>query len=298
MGPTPIGAFVYKRPHHTERMLTSLLANPEASKAPITIYCDGARDPSDTEQVALTRAVVRRLAPAHATIVDRARNVGLANSIISGVGEMCDRYGRAIVLEDDLVFSPTTLRYLGRALDRYEEHESVMHVSAYMFPVEARLPETFLYREATCWGWATWARAWKKFEPDGRVLRDYVRDQGIEHEFNVRGSMFFMTMLEQQISGQNDSWAIRWYASMARQRGLALHPGRSFVHNVGFDGTGEHCTRSRLFDVRIHDQNVTRWAEPTAECEAAVEAMIRYRRNWYRQPTFASRVRRLLQRVL
>lgn len=298
MGQPPIGAFVYKRPQHAQRMLKSLLSNPEASTMPIYIYCDGPRNRSDVEQVSLTRAVVRQLAPPHSIIVDRAENMGLANSIISGVSEMCDRHGRAVVLEDDLIFSPTTLRYLSQSLDRYEEHEKIMHVSAYMFPVDVRLPETFLYREATCWGWATWARAWKKFEPDGRVIRDYLRNKGIEHEFDVRGSMFFTKMLEQQISGQNNSWAIRWYGSMAMNQGLALHPGKSFVHNIGFDGTGEHCTPSNLFDVEIHHQDIRNWTESPFESPAAVEAMIRYRQSWYRRrPTLAARVKRLLGKV-
>jgi hypothetical protein len=291
----PIAAFVYKRPQHAQKMLQSLLANPEITTSPFYIFCDGARDATDMADVDLTRRVVHELAPTHAVVVERSLNLGLANSIISGVSDLCDRYGRAIVIEDDLLLSPATLRYLNDALNRYETEDRVMHISAYMFPIKQELPETFFYREATCWGWATWSRAWKKFEPDGRVIREYVLENNLQHDFDVMGSMFFMTMLEQQIEGKNNSWAIRWYGSMRMQHGLALHPAKSFVRNIGFDGTGEHCTPTDIFDVKIYHQNIIKWPTLIEESSAALEAMIRYRKGWNKQRSgLLSRLRRFV----
>lgn len=289
----PIAVFVYKRPHHTRQMLASLFANPEAMVSPLYIFCDAARGVKDQGDVGFTRKVVHELAPAHAVIVERDKNLGLAASIISGVTELCNKYGRVIVIEDDLLLSQMTLRYLNQSLDRYEDVERVMHISAYMFPVAQKLPETFFYREATCWGWATWARAWKNFEPDGRVIQEYVVKNGLRHEFDVKGSMFFLTMLEHQIEGKNNSWAIRWYGTMHMHQGLALHPGKSFVKNIGFDGTGEHCNPTDIFDVSISDQTIRNFPDTIEESQIAVEAMVRYRNGWKKQSSsMLSRLRR------
>jgi len=46
-------------------------------------------------------------------------------------------------------------------------------------------------------------------------------------------------MLEDQISGKNSSWAIRWYASAFLRDKLTLYPGRSLVRNIGYD-SGTH----------------------------------------------------------
>jgi hypothetical protein len=131
----------------------------------------GPQKPDEEEGIVRTRRVVRSMVP-HARIVERDQNLGCANSIIAGVTEVCEREVRVIVVEDDLVFSPHALRYFNDALDFYEHEERVMHVAGYMYPVRRAVPEMFLYREVTCWGWATWRRAWRHFEPERVAVAD------------------------------------------------------------------------------------------------------------------------------
>ncbi len=296
----PIAVFVYNRPAHARRALESLLLNPEATESPITVYCDGPRKAEDEEYVAVTRRVVRELIPSGARVVLRESNLGLANSIISGVTEQCEGHGRTIVIEDDLVLSLAAVRYLNDALDRYRDEERVQHVSAYMFPVKGPLPPAFFYREATCWGWATWDRAWKHFEPDPAVIQEFVLSKSLVHEFDIRGSMYFWEMLEQQRTGQIDSWAVRWYGSMFMQGGLALHPYRALVRNEGFDGTGEHCGRTSEFDVEL-SESLPMLPGDIVECEEAVLAMIEYRSRPPESPArerLLTRFRRRLKRTV
>jgi hypothetical protein len=163
-----------------------------------------------------------------------------------------------------------------------------MHVSGYMYPVQARLPEAFFMREATCYGWATWARAWRHFEPDGRRIRDAVLERGARRAFNAGGTMDFLAMLEAQIAGRVDSWAIRWYGSLWLRGGLALHPGRSLVRNTGFDGSGENCTASRAWDVEPSADPVRQFPDRIAEDPAALRAMMAWRKRAGRQQRLES----------
>jgi hypothetical protein len=55
-------------------------------------------------------------------------------------------------------------------------------------------------------------------------------------------------MLAQRALGRNGSWALPWHASLFLQDRLTLHPGRSFVENIGNDGSGEHSAASAVFD--------------------------------------------------
>jgi GT2 family glycosyltransferase len=274
-----IAVFVYRRAEHARRMLRSLLANPLALKSPIRIYCDGPRGDQDAGEVARARAVVRELAPAHARVVERERNLGLARSVIAGVTEVVAEHGAAIVIEDDLELSPFALEYFNAGLERYRGEERVMHLSAYMYPVGVALPEAFFYREATCYGWATWARAWRHFEPDGRKILQAVGERGARREFDVEGAIDFFGMLEAQIAGRVDSWAIRWYGSLWMRGGLALHPGRSLVRNTGFDGSGEHSGSSESYAVELSPAPVRRFPAVIEEDATALKAMIAYRRR-------------------
>ncbi|NNE36914.1 MAG: glycosyltransferase family 2 protein, partial [Gammaproteobacteria bacterium] len=98
MTTSPIAIFVYKRPEHTKQMLISLCQNPGYESAEITVYCDGPRSNADDQDISATRGMVRKLLP-QANIVERDENLGLANSIITGVSEKCQKYGRVIVIE-------------------------------------------------------------------------------------------------------------------------------------------------------------------------------------------------------
>jgi len=232
------------------------MANAEFSDSPLYVFCDGAKSKKDIPLVRETRELIRSYELDNATIIERKENMGLANSIITGVTELCDRYGRVIVVEDDLVVSPYFLDYMNTALDTYEEYYTVMHISGYMFPVRGDLPDTFFYRAASCWGWGTWKRAWDKFEPDIHKLLAGFQDKNKRWEFDIRGTMDYYKMLKHQASGKIDSWAIRWYASVFLNDGLCLHLGKSLVNNIGHDDSGVHCGCTDAYDVNVNeDQN-------------------------------------------
>jgi GT2 family glycosyltransferase len=279
----PIALFLYNRPDHARGVLDCLARDPLMAESPLTIFCDGPKRPEDNATVAGTRAVARELAPAHAAIVERDRNLGLAGSIIAGVSALCDQYGRVIVLEDDLRPSPAALTWFNGALDRYADDERVMHVAGYMYPTGAVLPETFFYREATCWGWATWARAWARFEPDARTLLSRVRRSGRVRDFDIGGTCDYERMLYLQWRGRVDSWAIRWYASVFLSHGLCLHPARALVANEGFDGSGVHFSKpakSTRFAVEVADTAPSVFPEAVVEDAAAAKAMMAWRGAW------------------
>ena len=259
-------------------MFESLVKNPEFKHSPVYIFCDGAKNPEHLAAVAETRAIAKEFAPDHAEIVERNENLGLATSIITGVTQLTTTYGRAIVVEDDLLFASSTLRYFNQALDAYANDSQVMHISGYMFPVKANLPELFFYREATCWGWATWKRAWDKFDPDSHSLLKKIQNRKMEDEFDIGNTMGFVGMLKAQCEGRVNSWAIRWYSSISLHNGLSLHPGRSFVSNEGFDGTGVHCSPTKEFDVTTHEQILTEFPRRFEINQDALRAMQQYRR--------------------
>ena len=110
----PIVFFAYNRPEHARKALTSLQRCPEFAASPITIYVDGPKNEEGLPAVEATRAAVREVAPSHARIVCREENLGLANSIMEGVTEHCDEYGRVIVIEDDLALAAPALAVLQR----------------------------------------------------------------------------------------------------------------------------------------------------------------------------------------
>lgn len=273
----PIALFVYNRADHVERVLAALKENELACESDLTVFCDGPKSFADSRSVESTRSVVRAADGFRSVrIVEREINMGLANSIIAGVTEICAEYGRVIVLEDDLITAPCFLRFMNDALDKYQNEPLVGSIHGYWYPVSLIVPETFFLRGASCWGWATWSRAWKFFERDGSKLMADLRLRKLNNEFDLGGAKPYVRMLEDQIAGRNDSWAIRWHASAFLAGLLQLSPGRSLVRNIGFDGSGTHCDVSETYDVLLSSNAIPLAEIPIQQSEEARVALVDY----------------------
>lgn len=238
---SPIAVFVYKRLLHTQKAIESLQRNVLALESDLTIFSDGAKTKEDIEGVAAVRKYIKTIGGFRSvTVIERKENLGLSRSIIGGVTQLCNQYGSVIVVEDDLVVSPYFLQYMNQALQFYEREERVICIHGYVYPLAARLPETFFVRGADCWGWATWKRGWDLFEPDGSKLLTELKQRRLNRTFDLNGVWLGTKMLVNQVKGKNDSWAIRWHASAFLKNKLTLYPGRSLVNNIGLDGSGTH----------------------------------------------------------
>jgi GT2 family glycosyltransferase len=276
----PIALFVYNRPEHTRRTLTFLQKNQLAENSRLFIFADGARTEADKPRVEQVRQILDGITGFKSVkIIASETNLGLAESIIRGVTQLTQEYGKVIVFEDDLLSSSYTLQYFNEALDRYEHEEQVMHVGAYMYDLkDPSLPETFFYRAATSWGWATWGRAWKYFEPNIDTLMSQF-DQEKIHQFSIESSMNFWKQMLQFKSGKNNSWAIRWYASIFLKGGLTLNPSRSLIQNIGHDGSGVHSNNEDIYQVHMAQKPVSQYPTVIEENRQAYEAIKNFLKN-------------------
>ena len=279
----PIALFVYNRPDHTRRTLQFLQQNELAANSRLFIFSDGPKNAKQAEKVAEVRALIKQVHGFKSLeIIERSSNLGLANSIISGVSQLMQDFGQAIIFEDDLITSPYTLRYFNDALVRYHNEDKVMHIGAYMYPLplpeSELLPETFFFRAATSWGWATWARAWQQFNPDIEALMKQFDAEKI-HQFSIEGSMNFWKQMQELKAGKNNSWAIRWYASIFLNGGLTLNPAHSLVSNIGHDGSGVHSGINEIYNVSIYPQPVKHFPEEIKEHPLAYAGIKNFLKN-------------------
>jgi hypothetical protein len=293
----PIALFVYNRLVHTQRTIDALQKNALAPNSELIIYSDGARDVRELDVVLQVRKYLRDVDGFKSVrVVEREANVGLANAIVSGVTEVCRAHGRVIVLEDDLITSPSFLGFMNAALNLYETDELVGSIHGYWYSMKASLPQSFFLRGASCWGWATWSRAWRYFEPDGRALLTELERRNLTGAFDLEGAMSYTLMLRNQIAGKVDSWAIRWHASMFLAGKLQLSPFGSLVRNIGFDGTGTHGVLSDVYDVTLSAfDGVLERVELEESAEARTALIRYYRRN---KRSFLARIYGLIRRRL
>lgn len=293
----PIALFVYNRPEHTRRTIKFLKQNLLADESRLFIFSDASKNESSQLLVEEVREIIRSVDGfLEVQIIERKSNLGLADSIIDGVSRLVKEYGKVIVFEDDLISSSYTLQYFNDALNRYQNEDKVMHVGAYMYALnDESLPETFFYRAATSWGWATWDRAWMNFEPDIDQLISQFNSEK-KHQFSIEGTMNFWKQIEEFKSGKNNSWAIRWYASIFLKGGLTLNPSQSLINNIGHDGTGIHSGLNDIYNVVINPQPIHFFPEKIKEDQQAYLSIKKFLKN--RKGSFWQRILRFAKQSI
>lgn len=297
MTPAPILLFVYNRPEHVRQCITSLQANELAAQSPLFIYSDSAKTPESREGVEQTRRFIRDIDGfASVTIIKREQNWGLARSIIDGVTIQVNRFGRVIVMEDDLIAAPYFLQFMNDALETYKDEPRVGHIQGCDFTQDTSLPDTFLIKWTGSWGWGTWDRAWKLFNPNGKELLQQLEERNLTHRFDFNSTYGYTRMLRRQIEGKNNSWAIRWNASLFLADILSLNAGRSLIRNTGFDGSGTNCGGGGLYDSTLWLNPLpVKKLSPIEENEKAREAFVRY---YHRTNCFMAKAIRRIKRTL
>jgi hypothetical protein len=247
---SPIILFVYSRPVHTLRTLQALALNTLAEQSDLFIFCDGAKanaNETTLQKIVEVRLLIRSQQWCKSvTITESASNKGLATSVIEGLTKITNEYGRAIVLEDDIITHKGFLVYMNQALDLYKADNQVFGIAGYALPVPAHLPDTFFLPIVSSWGWATWKRAWQEFENEPQKFINYLKVNQLKEKFNF-GFLDNYEILEGRAANKIDSWAVCWYASLFIKKGLYLYPRCSLVSNIGFDGTGTNCDEDTYY---------------------------------------------------
>lgn len=245
---SPVIAFVYSRPEHTKKMLSALRNNSLAEYTDLIIYSDGAKREKDEPGVKAVREYISTLIGFKSvTVVEQEKNVGLANSIIQGVTATIKKYGRVIVLEDDIETSPYFLQYMNDALNMYADVKPVGSVSGSSYPVDMKKNDqtTYFLRIPLCWGWATWEDRWSMFKKDVDTVGSI--DKRIQKYINFDGAFDFFEQATLNSKGKLNTWFIFWYITLASQKRLTLFPSTVMAKNIGHDGSGENCDGNDIY---------------------------------------------------
>ena len=248
----PIAVFAFNRPDLLQRTLTALAANELVDKASLTIFCDGPRHEKDEPGTRAVRELAKK-AQGFATVevVERPKNMGCAASIIDGLPEMFRLHERLIVIEDDIVTSPYTLRFLSEGLARYADNEKVFNIAAWSPPHIARnIPANYPYDvyaipRFNCWGWASWRDRFQDIDWDVQDYQIFKNSPHLRKAFNAGGEDL-SPMLDMQMEDKINSWAIRADYARFKKNMVGINPVRSYALNIGM-GNGTHTTAATTY---------------------------------------------------
>lgn len=243
----PIVVFVYNRPDHAEKMLNSLSACRLAAESELFIFSDGPKNTGSEQGVNQVRELVKgeglKRAFKSVEVIESEKNNGLANAVISGVDKVLKKYGKAIVVEDDCIVAPDFLDFMNVGLEFYEHNPKIWSLGGQTIlkdiPVGYQHDVLVLGRTCSC-AWATWLDRWQRVDwqiSDYKKFKWSVIQRRRFNEFGKDRS----DMLDYQMHGVINSWAIRFCYAMFKNGMYTVYPTCSKVKNIGHDGSGTNC---------------------------------------------------------
>lgn len=261
----PIIVFVYNREEHANKILHQLMKNNEAAESELFIFSDGPKKEKDIEKVEAVRKLIHSDEITHGfrkvTVIEAERNKGLATSIITGVTKIIEEYKRVIVVEDDSYCSRDFLKFMNDCLEYYEDNRKIWSIGGFSNIALKDIPEdytsdVYIMGRTCSYAWATWADRWETVDWQVKDYNNFKYNFVKRWKFNRYGRDRSF-MLDEQMRGKIDSWAIRFCYSMFNHGMYTVLPVSTKIKTIGRDGSGTHSTKEdHRLDVELIEEGV------------------------------------------
>jgi hypothetical protein len=247
----PVIFTIFNRPDTTKQVFETIRA---ARPRQLLVIADGPRAyrPGEAEKCAATRAIIDGVDWDCEVLRNFSEtNMGCRLRVSSGITWAFELVDKAIILEDDCVPSASFFYYCADLLDRYESDERVMHVSGnnFLFGHAATADSYYFSRYAHVWGWATWRRAWAKYDLN-MTLWPEIRDRKLFDQYlpTISERFYWESIFQSVYDGTIESWAFQWVYSIWANSGLCAAPARNLVRNIGFSrADATHTKRDNAY---------------------------------------------------
>ncbi len=262
----PILLFTYKRLDTLKKTVRALEANSLSGDSILYVFSDAAKTEKDQSIINEVRRYIKTISGFKTLIIiENETNKGLATSIIDGVTNVLKDYTSVIVLEDDLISTPNFLNFMNTALVEYENKKTVFSISGYSFNLgkdENDKYDAYFLNRGWSWGWATWKDRWDNVDWNIKDYNNFLTDKAKQKSF-AKGGSDLNKMLHKQMTGNLDSWAVRWFYNQFNLSGLTLYPVYSKVFNDGFDSEATHTKGSnKRYQPKLDDTNFANFNYP------------------------------------
>lgn len=233
--------------NRADKVVDVLRSIREYKPSRLYLACDGARANKIEEKV-LVEATQKAMLDAVNWDCDvktlfRNENLGCANAVYEAISWFFKNEKYGIICEDDVIIGLDFFRLCEDLLPRYEKDERIMHINSQNYAYGKSISNKILFGKAMfCWGWASWARAWKKMDMSMTNWPNYNKRKMLSH-YGLIKTLFqihYWTNDYKAIKlGTCCSWATRWNFSVLYNEGLCINPQVNLSLNIGTD-SGVH----------------------------------------------------------
>jgi hypothetical protein len=236
---TPVAFIIFNRPETTEKVFQAIR---KAEPPKLLVIADGPREdhPEDIDKCAETLAIIDQVDWDCEVLINYAEsNMGCKRRVSSGLDWVFDMVEESIILEDDCLPQQTFFQFSEKLLERYRDDKRVMMISGTNLLLKWNISDSYLFsRYCFIWGWATWKRAWEKYDINLEDWEKLKAQKQLNYFFPWKSiSKYFCTIFDAVQSDCIDTWDYQWFYSCLFNNGLCIVPKVNLISNIGADGT-------------------------------------------------------------
>ncbi len=240
---TPIIFLIFKRKKETSLVFEEIR---KIKPSKLFIVADGPRNEEEKILSSETRKIVDKIdweCEIYRNYSDI--NLGCRERVISGINWAFEKIDRAIILEDDCLPNQDFFRFSEEMLEKYKDNENIMHIGGSNFQdnnkefINSIKGDSYYFSNiAQIWGWATWKKAWNKYDSN-MITWEKIKDKKdfIKHFPNKYIYQYWKYFFEKMHRNEFDTWDIAWTYTCFKENGLCIMPKVNLIENTGSDAS-------------------------------------------------------------
>lgn len=255
----PVLFLIFKRPNTTKQVFDSIR---KVKPKKLFIAADGPRNEKEQELCEKTREIVLNNIDWDCEIetLFREENLGLKIAVSSAIDWFFEHVEEGIILEDDTVPNLSFFNFSELMLNKYRDNHQIMSISGETELWERQTSDSYYFSNIPLiWGWATWKRAWQKFDLEMSEYEKLKKQKFLKHIFpNYYHQKDWINLLDMTYNNQLDSWGFRWFYSVFENKGMCIIPNTNLVSNIGFGSDATHtldedspCSNKKCFEINL-----------------------------------------------
>jgi hypothetical protein len=264
---TPVLFLVFNRLDTTQQVFAKIR---EIQPKQLFIGADGARASKEGEAekvVAVRKYILDNIDwDCEVKTLFREQNLGCGVAPAEAITWFFDNVEQGIILEDDCLPDLSFFTFCEELLEYYKDNEQIMHISGSNFQMGNKRGNFsyFFSVYAPAWGWATWRRAWQKYDFCLlKVSKSILESTFKKIQFNRKEINYWLNVYEDVEGGKRkDIWDLQWAFTIWLHNGIAINPQNNLIQNIGFRQDATHTTQRDSLVANLKTTNLPEIIHP------------------------------------
>ena len=253
---SPVLFLIFNRPETTAQVFAAIR---QAKPPKLYISADGPRAgrPDDQERCAQARSIATAVDwPCEVQTLFRDKNLGCKLGVSSGIDWFFQNETEGIILEDDVLPMPSFFTFCDEMLERYRDDPTIGMITGSNLVSKRVHPKGvgqntaasyFVTAIPLIWGWATWRRAWQKYDLTMSTYPNWLASSQMQQLFHGDALVmrYWQDALDRVYQGKQDTWDYQWLFACWSTGMKSIIPANNLTDNLGYGMEATHTSATK-----------------------------------------------------